>query len=65
MAGLYIVVSEMSIVGPPPLTGRRFFCSRPRFLLDEAGAALRMSIDSAFGSDVALRALVAHLQSFS
>ena len=25
MAGLYIHVSEMSIVGPPPLTGRRFF----------------------------------------
>ena len=66
MVGLYIVVSEMSIVGPPPrFLGGVFFCSRPRFLLDEAGAALRMSIDSAFGSDVALRALVAHLQSFS
>ena len=26
MIGLYIYVSEMSIVGPPPDTGWRFFC---------------------------------------
>ena len=39
MAGLYIVVSEMSIVGPPPRTpgGRFFFAKKKRARHDELG----------------------------
>ena len=51
MVGLYIVVSEMSIVGPPPrFLGGVFFCSEHKRALG-SGSRLKRDLRSYFNRE--------------